>query len=51
MNSAMGPSFKIRFAFFCTCKSREQCTNPQKKNADALEMRKRTIQTLTNSAQ
>ena len=35
MTSADGPSFKVKFAFFCTCGSYEQYTGPSQKNADA----------------
>ena len=31
----MGLGFKIRFAFFCTCGSREQCIGANQKNANA----------------
>ena len=33
----MGLNFKIRFAFFHTCGSREQCTGPTKKKKKTLE--------------
>ena len=35
MNSAIGPSFKVDFVESRTCGSREQCTRPSQKNADA----------------
>ena len=31
MNSAVGPSFKVDFARFCTCGSRERFMRPRKK--------------------
>ena len=31
MNSAVGPSFKVRFMFFRTWGSREQCMGPSQK--------------------
>ena len=35
MNSVVGPNFKVIFAKFRTCGSREQCMGPTEKNADA----------------
>ena len=32
MNSAVGSSFNLTFAFFRTCRSREQCTKPTEKH-------------------
>ena len=43
----MRPSFKVRFAFFHTCGSREQCTGPSQKNTSAQNTRSTAIQTHT----
>ena len=45
MNSAVGHSFKEKFAEFHTCGSREQCTRPNQKNADGQNATPTTIQT------
>ena len=47
MNSAVGHSFKEKFAEFHTCGSREQCTRPNQKNADGQNATPTTIQTHT----
>ena len=46
MNSAVGPSFKVIFAEFRTCESREQCTGPIEKKCRHVKQCKRiAIQT------
>ena len=46
MNSAVGPSFKVIFAEFRTCGSREQYTGPIEKKCRHVKQRKRVaIQT------
>ena len=47
VNSTVGPSFKVKFMFFRTYGSREQCMGPSQKNSNAQNATPAIIQTHT----